>query len=379
MKSRLGFAVMLAGCFILAVLVFFLYSRLEENRIRSPEKTQVLPKPLIEKNLVEPEDVQKSIPDKPAVPDLVKVAEESITAPPTPITAENLAENIDNQSGTESDREPIQNKDSATREPEPPVLPAATGPSPKIIPREPQPRPDITAIGVIEEAVGKTTITRGKNRQFPAERGTEIEMNDLISCGKGGRIKMVFQDGTILSMGENSDMVIDEYLFASNNPDDCSVSLRVTRGICRMITGVITRIRPEAFNIRTQMATIGIRGCDVAVKSGKDRLDVYVMNLPSGHQVDVFATIDGRPVVNLATGKEMIIPLQRRDKRTVEEPRRMVSVIRGSGMTARPMTSADIQQIESAVEPLKPLSYQFLPTPDGAILELSPVSEETTE
>ncbi len=369
MKNRLGFIALVMGLIALAAIVAFLHSKLSEIDISRPDAPRSAPRPLAEEVLIEQDQQQDpDISQETSIPDLVKTAEETISPRKAELSTHEVSP--DDSSATDDVREEIPAARGKL-----PQIPVIRQTPPVVIPASPQPAAGLAASAVIIKTSGPVNVTRN-GRRMPVQSGFELEQNDRIATATGSRARIRFNDGTVLSLGENTEISIDEYVYAPDNPEECSLGFRFMRGMGRMITGAITRIRPESLNVRTQMATIGIRGCDVAVHTSSDRVDVYIIDLPPGHEVDVQATVDGRPVMNMLTGDELVVPAGRRDQRTVQESLRIVSVVRGAGMTSRPMTGRDMQQIESQIEPLQPARYLFFPTADGAVLELLPEKPE---
>ena len=67
---------------------------------------------------------------------------------------------------------------------------------------------------------------------------------------------MLLLDGTAFSVGPNSSVVLDRFIY---NPETAEGSLEVTaRGLLRIVGGKVTKKQPAL--IRTNSATVGIRG-----------------------------------------------------------------------------------------------------------------------
>jgi hypothetical protein len=89
--------------------------------------------------------------------------------------------------------------------------------------------------------------------------GDEIFLGDRIVTGPAGGLQIMLLDGTTFSVGPNSAMVIDEFVF---NPADGTGKLTasITRGTLRLISGRLARQEQEAIRIRLPVATVGVRG-----------------------------------------------------------------------------------------------------------------------
>src|SRR5258705_13563992 len=87
--------------------------------------------------------------------------------------------------------------------------------------------------------------------------GSEIVHKQRINTDAGGSLQVLFLDRTTLSIGPNSNVVIDEYVFDPNrNTGKMSVSLG--KGVMRFVGGEISH-QGEA-TVKTPSAIIGIRG-----------------------------------------------------------------------------------------------------------------------
>jgi hypothetical protein len=89
--------------------------------------------------------------------------------------------------------------------------------------------------------------------------GQDVFLGDRIVTGPGGGLQILLLDGTTFSLGPNTSMVIDEFVF---NPATGTGKLTasVVRGTLRVISGRLARQQQEAIRVRTPTATVGVRG-----------------------------------------------------------------------------------------------------------------------
>ena len=119
-------------------------------------------------------------------------------------------------------------------------------------------------IGAISEIKGNGEILReNQSDKLLAELALDIFSNDDIRTGNG-RIAIQFIDDSVIRLTEHSKVIIDEYIFDSN-PEKSTLSLNFVKGTGRFVTGKLKRIKKENIKIRTNSATIGIRGTDFTV------------------------------------------------------------------------------------------------------------------
>lgn len=152
-----------------------------------------------------------------------------------------------------------------------------------------------SALGVFAaESIGRVIALEGKAGCLAADGAkrqlllkSPVYRADTIVTAADARMQIMFLDDTVISLGEKSRFVLDEYVYAGGEGDTkedrCGIS--VAKGVLRIITGKITQLNPERFKVRTRMATIGIRGCDVGLRVGTREEQVYVLHLPPGHSV----------------------------------------------------------------------------------------------
>jgi len=69
-----------------------------------------------------------------------------------------------------------------------------------------------THIGIVKSVVGQAQIIRG-TESIAAEVNVKLLNGDLIETGLDGKIGLVFEDDTVVSMGPNSQFRIEEFLF----------------------------------------------------------------------------------------------------------------------------------------------------------------------
>jgi hypothetical protein len=120
------------------------------------------------------------------------------------------------------------------------------------------------AIATIEKVNGTATVVR-QGQMISATIGLEIWENDTIRTGPEGSIGVLFIDDTLLSLGPDSVLVIDKFVFAPRQ-GKFSIVLRMLRGTAAYLSGLISKLAPESAHFETPTASIGIRGTKFVVK-----------------------------------------------------------------------------------------------------------------
>ena len=117
--------------------------------------------------------------------------------------------------------------------------------------------------GSIRTLKGNSTIIRNKNA-VETKIGSRVFQKDSLRTGVDGSIAIVFKDDTLLSIGPNSEVVINEFLF-SPAEGKLSIITRLIKGTSAYLSGIIGKISPESVRFETPVADIGIRGTKFAV------------------------------------------------------------------------------------------------------------------
>jgi hypothetical protein len=117
--------------------------------------------------------------------------------------------------------------------------------------------------GSIRTLKGNSTIIRNKNA-VETKIGSRVFQKDSLRTGVDGSIAIVFKDDTLLSIGPNSEVVINEFLF-SPAEGKLSIITRLLKGTSAYLSGIIGKISPESIRFETPVADIGIRGTKFAV------------------------------------------------------------------------------------------------------------------
>jgi len=110
-----------------------------------------------------------------------------------------------------------------------------------------------------------------------------VATEDYIVTEKKGRVQIIFQDNTVVTLGEKSRLKLNNYSW-SKERNKGKFNVTVTEGLFRIIGGKITKSNPEAFVAKTPAASIGIRGSGYAGKVTGKKLEVFLLN---GKGIDV--------------------------------------------------------------------------------------------
>jgi hypothetical protein len=112
-------------------------------------------------------------------------------------------------------------------------------------------------IGVVKSIKGKLSITR-ENKVFYALAGEKIFQQDRLETYEKSKVKIILNDDTVISLGENTNYIIDSY----SDKQDPHLDMKLNEGLAHIISGKIGKLAPNRFKLKTKTALIGIRGTE---------------------------------------------------------------------------------------------------------------------
>jgi hypothetical protein len=125
-----------------------------------------------------------------------------------------------------------------------------------IAPAGAQPAP----IGTVEALVGTALVTRpATGEALPLTVGAELFEADRVRTDVGARLRLRLRDGSVLTCGETTGLILDQALYAPA-PDSRSFLLRVPFGIVRSVVDLLTP--QSSYEMHTNTAVISVRGTE---------------------------------------------------------------------------------------------------------------------
>jgi len=122
-------------------------------------------------------------------------------------------------------------------------------------------------VGVASVAIGDPLSKPPQQAERVLRVGEDVFANERISTKKDDRAHLVFRDGSALTIGPNSDLVLDRFVFDPNTRAG-DIAVNVSRGAFRFVGGAISKQKDVI--VQTPSATVGIRGGVMAVSIGAD-------------------------------------------------------------------------------------------------------------
>lgn len=115
-----------------------------------------------------------------------------------------------------------------------------------------------TPVGKVSRHQGDSVgVSEGTERTLAT--GAVVHLQEEISTGDAARLELTFDDGTVLTLGEQARLVIDEFVY---NPADGLERMAVSaNGAFRFVSAALTRADSE-ISVATPVALLGVRGTD---------------------------------------------------------------------------------------------------------------------
>jgi len=120
--------------------------------------------------------------------------------------------------------------------------------------------------GHIKIATGAAYIVR-QNTTIPAKPGDAVFPTDTLRTQANGALGVTLADDTRVSLGPDSEMRLERYVFA---PADGALGmvLNFVKGVAAYVSGRMAKLAPDAVRLETPAAIVGVRGTTVAIKVG---------------------------------------------------------------------------------------------------------------
>lgn len=112
--------------------------------------------------------------------------------------------------------------------------------------------------GFIKKLTGEVIVKRD-NKALIVKIGDKIYSKDIIITKNNSSVGIIFKDNTLISLGQNTEFIIEEYTFNPEKKDEAFIS-RIIKGTLSCLTGLMPKLNPEAMKIKAKTASIGIRG-----------------------------------------------------------------------------------------------------------------------
>ncbi len=160
-----------------------------------------------------------------------------------------------------------------------------------------------TEVGTVAAAQGEARIERD-GQVLAAEIGSPVAEGDVLVTGAEGKLRVVFQDDSVLILAENSRVTVDENVFDVHAGQARSL-FGLLRGKVNAAVSEYYRRRGNAYEIRTQTAVAGVRGTEFAVRFDPATQLTEVIGIEG--TVEVHSLRDPQSPAVLVTAREVTL------------------------------------------------------------------------
>lgn len=119
--------------------------------------------------------------------------------------------------------------------------------------------------GKVLFASGTVTVVSRRHNNKTLKRGSKVWPGDTVSTNKDASVQIRAGDGSLISLKENSKLVIAAHKHTGPVEKQHS-SIELVKGGMRAVTGLIGKNKPDNFRIKARGSTIGIRGTEFVVQ-----------------------------------------------------------------------------------------------------------------
>ncbi len=113
-------------------------------------------------------------------------------------------------------------------------------------------------VAIVKKVIGEVFAKRVENLK-KLSVGDKIQEGDVVLTKQDSGIGMIFDDGTSLSLGSNSVLSIEQYLFKPAK-NEYMFDINMKKGLASFESGKIGKLSPDSVKFRVPEGTIGIRG-----------------------------------------------------------------------------------------------------------------------
>ena len=141
-------------------------------------------------------------------------------------------------------------------------------------------------IGTVSDTKGTACSIERAKQKLPGDKGATIESMDTYVTG-GCVSNITFKDDTKVKITENSQLMIDDFVFDPKKSDAGKLALKVGMGTVRYASGQIAKNNPQKVDIKTPTASIAVRGTDfnMTVDEAGQSLVILVPSCKDGEKI----------------------------------------------------------------------------------------------
>lgn len=153
---------------------------------------------------------------------------------------------------------------------------------------------------------------------FRLDTGGAVFRKETVRTRQDSSARLTFLDSTNLSIGPNSSVLLDRFVFQGRGPSQ-ALTVNLVRGAFRFSTGALDK---RAYKINTPVATIGVRGTVLGIFSQGPRTLVTMVD---NSEALACTRLTARPRCVLLRGAGDTVVITRTGARRTSNPREQFS------------------------------------------------------
>lgn len=123
---------------------------------------------------------------------------------------------------------------------------------------------DESIVGYIKTVSPEAFLTVN-NRTELAKIGSPVYTGTTIRTSPEGTLGLALKDDTLLSFGPDTEFQLSEFVYQPSE-NRLQLTMSIMKGTLQYISGVISKLKPEAIKLKTPTSIIGVRGTRFVVK-----------------------------------------------------------------------------------------------------------------
>jgi hypothetical protein len=122
----------------------------------------------------------------------------------------------------------------------------------------------LTGAGRIKVASGAAFIVR-QGRTIPAQVAQVVFEADGLRTGADGSIGVTLKDDTRVSLGSNSEVRLEHFIYAPAE-GGLGLVLKFIQGVATYASGRIAKLAPDSIRLEMPAAIVGVRGTTLGIR-----------------------------------------------------------------------------------------------------------------
>lgn len=132
------------------------------------------------------------------------------------------------------------------------------------------------AIGEVLRVRGEAWLWRQELRA-PATAKQALEPGDRLETGAEARVDLRLDDGSLITLAADTSFRLEDYRHEPEGEAPGLGLFELSKGGFRAVTGALTQRPGHRVEVRTPVATIGVRGTEFTGELSEDGLDVAML------------------------------------------------------------------------------------------------------